>query len=67
MLVGGANNSGDISISDAVYIISFIFSGGPAPALPCLGDADGSGAITISDAVYLIGFIFGGGPTPHCA
>ena len=66
-LCGDANNSGDISISDAVYIISFIFSGGPTPALPCLGDADGSGAITISDAVYLIGFIFGGGPTPHCA
>jgi hypothetical protein len=61
---GDADGSGGISIGDAVYIISYIFGGGPAPAPLCLGDADGSGGVSIGDAVYIINFIFGGGPAP---
>ncbi|MCC6962585.1 MAG: hypothetical protein IT585_04970 [candidate division Zixibacteria bacterium] len=61
---GDADNSGAWSISDAVYLINYIFAGGPAPAQTCLGDADGSKAISISDAVYLINYIFAGGPAP---
>lgn len=54
------------SISDVVYLIAYIFSGGPAPNPIGSGDADCNGLITISDAVYLIGYIFAGGPAP-CA
>ncbi len=61
---GDADNNGIWTISDAVYLITYIFGGGPAPAQTCLGDADGNKIITISDAVYLITFIFGGGPQP---
>ncbi len=53
-----------VSISDAVYLISFIFGGGPPPVSMAAADADCNGFITISDAVYLIGYIFGGGPGP---
>jgi hypothetical protein len=68
---GDANGDDEIDISDAVYLIGFIFSGGPAPGA-CggysygFGDANGDGEIDISDAVYLISFIFSGGPAPHC-
>lgn len=68
---GDANGDGAIDISDAVSIISYIFSGGAAPGA-CggtghgLGDANGDGAVDISDAVYLISHIFSGGPAPHC-
>jgi hypothetical protein len=67
---GDANNDDEIDISDAVFLISYIFSGGPAPA-DCngpngKGDANGDGEIDISDAVYLISYIFSGGPAPHC-
>jgi hypothetical protein len=67
---GDADSSGGIDISDAVFLIQFIFQGGPAPA-DCnytfgMGDADGSGGVDISDAVYLIQYIFQGGPAPHC-
>ena len=67
---GDADGSGSVNISDAVYIIVYIFAGGLPPG-PCgtatgLGDANGSGGINISDAVYLIAYIFAGGPTPHC-
>ena len=69
---GDADGSGGApDISDAVFLIAYIFGSGPTPG-PCggvpdgLGDADGSGGVDISDAVYLIAYIFGGGPAPHC-
>ncbi len=65
-ICGDANQSGGVSISDAVYLIAYIFSGGPAPTPLISGDADCSGGVNISDAVYLIAHIFGGGPAP-CA
>jgi len=62
---GDADNNGTISISDAVYLISYIFAGGPPPKPAFLnGDSDGSGSNSISDAVYLINYIFAGGPEP---
>lgn len=65
-MCGDANNSGSFNISDVVYIINYIFSGGPASDPPCLGDADGNANVNISDAVYLINFIFNSGAIPHC-
>lgn len=63
---GDADCSGAYSISDAVYLINYIFAGGPAPCSPLNGDADVSGSVSISDAVYLINYIFAGGPAPAC-
>jgi len=63
---GDANGDGSINISDAVFLIQYIFAGGPAPNPLCRGDANGDGSVNISDAVYLIQYIFAGGPAPHC-
>ncbi|MCC6963510.1 MAG: hypothetical protein IT585_09690 [candidate division Zixibacteria bacterium] len=64
MRPGDPDGNGQISISDAVFLINYIFASGPAPVPLLSGDADCSGAISISDAVYLINYIFGGGPEP---
>ncbi len=61
---GDADCSGNWSIGDAVYIINYIFAGGPPPCFPCKGDANGDCTTTIGDAVYLINYIFAGGPVP---
>ncbi len=66
-LCGDADGSTAVSIGDAVFIINYIFAGGPAPNPLASGDADCSGAVSISDAVYLINFIFAGGPAPCAA
>ncbi len=66
-LCGDADGSEAIAISDAVYIVNFIFGGGPAPDPPEAGDADCSGNVGIGDAVYIINYIFGGGPAPCLA
>jgi hypothetical protein len=67
---GDADGNGSINISDAVFLIAYIFAGGSTPGdcnIPLgLGDANGNGAVNISDAVYLIAYIFAGGAAPHC-
>ena len=63
---GDADASGAVDIDDVVYLINYIFAGGPEPNPYWTGDADGSGAIDIDDVVYLINYIFSGGPAPVC-
>lgn len=60
---GDCDMSGSITVSDAVCMISYVFSGGSAS---CLGsfDANCDGSQTISDPVYVINYIFGSGPVP---
>ena len=66
-ICGDANSDGNVNISDAVYLIQYIFAGGPAPNPLTSGDANCDGMVNISDAVYLIVYIFGGGPAPCAA
>ena len=63
-VAGDADGSGEVDIDDVVYLISYIFSGGPEPDPMEAGDADSSGDIDIDDVVYLINYIFSGGPPP---
>lgn len=67
---GDADGNGSINISDAVFLIAYIFAGGSTPGdcnIPLgLGDANGDGSVNISDAVFLIAYIFAGGAAPHC-
>jgi hypothetical protein len=63
---GDANADGMVDISDAVYLIAYIFSGGSAPSPLLAGDANCDTTVDISDVVYLISYIFSGGLAP-CA
>ncbi len=63
---GDANSDNNITIADVVYLISYLFKGGPAPVPLIKGDANGSGQVTVADVVYLISYLFKGGPVPHC-
>ena len=61
---GDADANTLVTVSDVVYLINYIFAGGPAPTPILAGDADCSGGVNISDAVYLINYIFSGGAPP---
>ncbi|MFH2054924.1 MAG: S8 family serine peptidase [bacterium] len=65
-LCGDANADGAVGITDAVYLIQYIFNNGPEPVPYIAGDANCDEIVNITDAVYLIQYIFGGGPAP-CA
>jgi hypothetical protein len=66
LLCGDANASGAVDIDDIVYLIAFIFSGGPPPDPMEAGDVNLSGGVDIDDVVYLINYVFAEGPRP-CA
>jgi len=55
-----------INISDLVYLVDYMFTGGPPPPNVEMADVDGSGGIDISDLVYLVDYMFTGGPEPTC-
>jgi hypothetical protein len=65
-LAGDANNDGKVNVGDAVYIISYVFRGGPAPICLLEGDANADGKVNVGDAVYIISYVFRGGPAPIC-
>ncbi len=67
LICGDADFSGFVSISDAVYLIQYIFANGTPPPTTTAGDVDCNSLVTISDVVYLINYIFSGGPTPCAA
>lgn len=64
VVCGDADGSGAVDIDDVVYLIAYIFSGGPPPEPLASGDADCSGDVDIDDVVYLIAYIFSGGNAP---
>ncbi len=54
----------EIDVADLIYLVDYMFTGGPAPPELNLADVDGSCTIDISDLVYLVDFMFTGGPPP---
>jgi hypothetical protein len=65
-ICGDANADLQVNVADAVYIINYVFKGGPAPNPLASGDANNDGQVNVADAVYLINYVFKGGPPP-CA
>ena len=61
---GDADGNLAVNLADAVYIINYVFKGGPAPDPIEAGDVNLDGAVNIADTVYLINYIFKGGPPP---
>lgn len=53
-------------ISDLVYLVNYMFGGGPPPAMMSAANIDGEGGLTIADLVYLATYMFQGGPAPIC-
>ena len=63
-LRGDCNENGEVSISDVVYLINFLFKNGPAPVPFKSGEVNCDGYVSVSDVVYLINYLFKGGPPP---
>ncbi|NIP44205.1 MAG: hypothetical protein GWN61_22425 [candidate division Zixibacteria bacterium] len=61
---GDANGDTTINVSDAVWIINYVFVGGDAPQPLESGDTNCDGSCNISDAVWIINYVFVGGDGP---
>ena len=66
---GDVNNNGaGPDIEDLVYLVNYMFNGGPMPPVIQSTDVDGNGSgPDIADLVYLVNFMFNGGPALQCS
>lgn len=66
MVRGDCNGDGLVNLADIVFLINYLFRGGPPPSIPQAGDANCDGRVNLVDLVYLINYIFRSGPAPSC-
>ena len=61
---GDVDANGSMQLTDGVFTLLYLFSGGGEP--PCLeaADADDNGALQLTDAVFVLLFLFSGGDAP---
>jgi hypothetical protein len=62
---GDVNEDEIIDIADVVFLINYLFIGGPVPNPLALGDPSGDCSIDIADVTYLINYLFNAGPEPE--
>ncbi len=65
-LCGDANGDSACNVGDVVYMVSYVFRGGPSPVPPEAGDANGDGALNIGDGVFTVNYVFKNGQSPCC-
>jgi len=63
--VNSESGSCVITSADIIYMVNFVFKGGPGP-LPCVaaGDVNCDGQPTSADIIHLVNFVFKGGLPP---
>jgi hypothetical protein len=58
---GDCNSDGLVDLADVIFILNYLFKGGPNPDPFWAGDANSDSTVDLADAVYL----FRLGPPPH--
>jgi len=61
---GDANKSGVIDLSDAIFVLGFLFLGTAAPACDPIADGNADGSVDIGDPIFILGFLFSGTKAP---
>jgi hypothetical protein len=63
-LRGDTNNDGKDNVSDAVFLLNYLFGGGESPPCNPVADINDDGKRNISDAVFLLMHLFKGESAP---
>jgi uncharacterized delta-60 repeat protein len=63
-LRGDANGNRSVTISDVVYLVNYLFKGGPTPIPKDAGDVNCDTKVSVSDVIYIINYLFKGGTAP---
>ena len=60
---GDGNQDAQLNIADAIFLLGYLFGGGPAPACLDSADSNDDGKLDVADAISLLGYLFGGAQT----
>ncbi len=61
---GDANGDGSLDISDAAFLLLYLFVGEVALTCEDAGDANDDGEVVLSDPIFTLNWLFRGGPSP---
>jgi hypothetical protein len=63
---GDCNADGEIGSGDVIYLLNYLFKGGPAPDPLEVAECNCDGIINLADVIFLINYLFKGGLPPSC-
>ena len=63
---GDVNGDGIINVGDVVYLVSYLYKGGPPPDPVIIGDCNCDEVVNVGDVVFLVSYLYKGGPEPVC-
>jgi len=66
IMCGNADRDDDVTITDLVWLVGWVFARGRPDPWIYMSDVNGSGVVDIVDLVYLINYLFRSGPPPRC-
>ena len=61
---GFINNDTTVNVADAVFLLAYLFAGGPEPGCLLAADINADGTVNIADAVSLLAYLFAGAAAP---
>jgi hypothetical protein len=62
---GDVNKDGKLNVTDVIYLINYLFKGGPKPVdFVDQGDVNIDGNANVTDVIYEINYLFKNGPAP---
>ncbi|MHC4591357.1 MAG: dockerin type I repeat-containing protein [Planctomycetota bacterium] len=65
-LRGDVNGDEITNVGDIVYLVSYLYKGGPAPDPVWVGDCNCDEIVNVGDIVFLVSYLYKGGPPPVC-
>ena len=65
-MAGDTNNDEKLTAADIIYLVNYVFKGGPGPTCgPDVGDVNCTSTTNSADIIYLVNHIFKGGSPPQ--
>lgn len=61
---GDANSDGSVNLTDAVFILGYLFLQGPLPLCPDAADVDDSDTLQLTDVITVLQYLFLQAPPP---
>ena len=63
-LRGDANNDDQVNLTDAVFLLNYLFLESSPPECVAVADSNKNDSVDLTDAVYLLNYLFLNGPAP---
>jgi hypothetical protein len=61
---GDSNDDGSVDLTDGVFVLNYLFLGGPAPECLDAANTNADENIDLADGVFVLNYLFLGGPPP---